>query len=248
MTATTLITGASSGIGWQLALELARRGRPLALAARRREKLDALAAEISAADNAPAVSTHALDVNDEAAVVALIGELADSDSGLDTVIANAGIAGGGAVGSGKLDEDLAIIRTNVIGAMTTIDTAVSRFRRQGHGHVVAVSSVAALRGMPGAGAYCASKAALATYMQALEAELYHTDLHTTTLFPGYIDTPLNDMMKNRPFLIDATKGARIIADLIDRKVTRSTVPVYPWNIVGRLLKWAPTRALAPKPK
>lgn len=243
MTGTTLITGASSGIGWQLSLELARRGRPLALAARRREKLEELATAIG--DRVP-VSLHSLDVNDEAAVTALVEELASGEPGLDCVIANAGIAGGGPVGSGKLHEDLAIIRTNVIGAMTTIDSAVRHFRDRGRGHVVAVSSVAALRGMPGAGAYCASKAALATYMQALEAELYHTDIHTTTLFPGYIDTPLNDMMKNRPFLIDAQKGASIIADLIDRKVTRSTVPVYPWNIVGRLLKWAPTRLMAPK--
>jgi short-subunit dehydrogenase len=128
--------------------------------------------------------------------------------------------------------------------MATMDAAVALFRRQNRGRIVVISSVAAFRGMPGAASYCASKAAIAVYADALRAELYGTPVGVTTLFPGYIDTPINQNMKSRPFLVTVDKGARIVADLIERGVQTSTVPVYPWNLVGRLLRILPTSALA----
>ncbi|MFE8071434.1 SDR family oxidoreductase [Marinobacteraceae bacterium S3BR75-40.1] len=244
MSKNILITGASSGIGEHLALELAKRGNNLALCARNEDKLNSLSERIRAAHPKVTVVWHRLDVQEDQTIAPTINILASKLGQLDTVIANAGIAGGGAAGSGRFEEDRAIIRTNVLGAMATVDAAVALFRQQGKGHIVAISSVAAFRGMPKAGAYCASKAALATYMEAVEAEHYHSPIDVTTLFPGYIDTPLNQMLKNRPFLISVEKGAQVIADLIEKRVHRSTVPVYPWSLIGRMLKVVPTRLLA----
>ena len=75
-------------------------------------------------------------------------------------------------------------------------------------------------------------------------ELYRKNIHVTVLYPGYIDTPLNNRLKRRPFLISVEKGAAIIAQLIEKKVKSSTVPVYPWKIVGRLMKMAPASLIA----
>lgn len=244
MSKSVMITGASSGIGAALAREFASRGYDLGLCARNQDKLATLAGEIGEAHPDCRVEVRQLDVGDTGSVSHCVEEMAKALNGLDTVIANAGIGGGGRIGNGHLQEDLDIIRTNVMGAMATIDAAVALFRRQSSGQVVAISSVAAFRGLPSAGAYAASKAALATYMEALEAEVYRSPICTTTLFPGYIDTPINQDMKSRPFLIDATKGARIMADLIEKRVRKSTVPVYPWNLIGCLLKVAPQGLLA----
>lgn len=244
MAKSVLITGASSGIGEKLAYEFARRGYDLALLARSEDKLQALADDMGRAYPNSRVAWKTLDVQDDKAVAPAIDAMAAELDGLDVVVANAGIAGGGPAGSGHFDDDRAIIKTNVIGAMATVDAAVALFRKQEHGQIVAIASVAAFRGMPAAGAYCASKAAIATYMEAVEAEHYHSPIKVTTLFPGFIDTPLNQMLKNRPFLISVEKGARIMADLIEKQVTRSTVPVYPWSLIGRMLKVTPTRMLA----
>ncbi|MBT3254827.1 MAG: SDR family NAD(P)-dependent oxidoreductase, partial [Deltaproteobacteria bacterium] len=115
---------------------------------------------------------------------------------------------------------------------------------EGKGHIVGTSSVAAFRGMPKNSAYSASKAGFAVYLETVRVELYRKNIHVTVLYPGYIDTPLNNMLKKRPFLISVEKGAAIIAQLIEKKVKSSTVPVYPWNIVGRLMKMAPASLVA----
>ena len=107
-----------------------------------------------------------------------------------------------------------------------------------------VASVAAFRGMPRSASYSASKAGLSVYLEALRAETYRKKIDITVLYPGYIDTPLNNMLKNRPFLITVEKGAAIIANLIEKKAKSSTVPVFPWNIIGRLLKILPTSIIS----
>ena len=246
MAKTVFITGASSGIGEGMAKEFAKRGYNLALAARRKASLDQLAAEITQQYPALHVETVQLDVTDVAAVQKAIPALAKSLGVIDIVVANAGIGGGGAIGSDKFDEDAAIIQTNILGAMATIDTAIKLFKEQGSGQIVGISSVAGFRGLPGASVYCASKAAISTYMDALQLELHKSPIHATCLYPGYIDTPINNKMKSRPFLIDVEKGSRILVDLIEKRVKKSTVPVYPWNVVGQLLKVIPQSILAGK--
>jgi NADP-dependent 3-hydroxy acid dehydrogenase YdfG len=247
-TKTAFLTGASSGIGRALAAELAARGYDLVLAARRSDSLAELQQEIAARLPQRRIVLRALDVTRYDDVQTAVAEAAAELGGLDLVIANAGVGSTGPVGSGRFAEDRAVIETNVLGAMATIDAAVALFRKQNRGQIVAISSVAAFRGLPGAGSYSASKAAIAVYADSARAELHGTPVRVTTLFPGYIDTPINQNMKSRPFLIGVTHGARIIADLIERGVQTSTVPVLPWNLIGRLLKVLPTGLLAKSAK
>lgn len=246
MSKIVFITGASNGIGKGLADEFAKRGYQLALAARNLEALNSVKDSIISQYPATKVTCYALDVTHTDAVQETLSQVKQDFGQIDVVIANAGIGGGGSVGSGKLAQDIAVISTNVIGAMATIDSAISLFKTQGFGHIVAIASVAAFRGMPGAGSYCASKAAIDTYMQSLETELLHTNISTTTLFPGYIDTDINNMLKSRPFLITVAQAAPTIVSLIEKKVRRSTVPAYPWSVVGQILKILPNRFFAGK--
>ncbi len=244
-TKTILITGASAGIGRHVALAFARRGYDLALAARRLESLEALKAQIAEAHPAVRVEIAALDVTQLDSVTAVIQSLAARFGGLDIIMANAGIGdGGGLVGKGDFARDAAVIQTNVLGAMATVDAAVRLFRQQKNGQVVAVASVAAARGVPGAAAYCTSKAAIAMYADAVRAELHHTPIRVTTLYPGYIDTEMNNKMKRRPFLVTVEDGAERIAKLIERGVQEAAVPGWPWGLVMWLLRRMPTSVIA----
>ncbi len=244
MSRSILITGASSGIGKALALEMAGRGYHLGLAARNLAALRTL--EQSIGDRFPHVkiAVTECDVTDSAGAPALIRSTADALGGLDILFANAGIGLGEKIGSGNFQKSRQTIMVNLIGAMATIDAAVAHFLEQGHGHVVGVSSVAAVRGMPRSAAYNSSKAGLATYMEALRAETLRKGIDVTVLYPGYIDTPLNQMLKSRPFVIPVEKGVAIIADLIEKKKKRAFVPAFPWRFVAPLLRMLPTSVIA----
>jgi NAD(P)-dependent dehydrogenase (short-subunit alcohol dehydrogenase family) len=242
---TVFITGASSGIGRALALELAGRGYDLFLTARRLDALEQVGREIAGAAPGRRVEIRALDVTDYADVATAIGEAAQQLGRCDIVVANAGVGNSGAVGKGNMARARLIVDTNLIGAMATVDAAVALFRGQdGGGQIVGVGSVAGVRGFPGASSYSASKAGLAVYLESVRAETYAEPITVTTLAPGYIDTPLNRDVKSRPFLIDVEEGARIMADLIERRVRYATVPRFPWSVIKPLLRVLPTRWLA----
>jgi NAD(P)-dependent dehydrogenase (short-subunit alcohol dehydrogenase family) len=249
-----IITGASSGIGRALAFELARRGYALGLCARRGDVLAEIRAEIERDTSGARVETAILDVDDSAAVHQVIPELAARFGKIDLLIANAGIGGERFAGHARFELDEKIVRTNLIGAMATVDAGVKLLRAAGGGHIVAVSSVAAYRGLPGHGAYSASKAGLNAYLEAVRAEVQSANIVVTTLAPGYIDTPLNRHMKSRPFLVTVEDGARRAADLIERGVRVSPVPVFPWNAIGFAMRNLPDfvwyramRSQAPRP-
>jgi short-subunit dehydrogenase len=244
MTKSILITGASSGIGRAVACEMAQRGYALALVSQRVEQLNEAKAEIERMCSPPAIAVRGLDVTDYDDVYRAVDELAESLGGLDVVFANAGVALGERVGKGDFEKARRTIEVNLIGAIATADAAAAYFLKRGRGHIVGTSSVAAFRGMPKSSAYSASKAGFAIYLEAVRAELFRKNIDVTVLYPGYIDTPLNDMLPNRPFLISVEKGAAIIARLIEKRVKSSTVPVYPWNVVGRLLKILPTGVIS----
>ncbi len=244
MAKTVFITGASSGIGRALALELAGRGYDLFLTARRLDMLEQVRTDIAAADPARRVEVRQLDVTDDADVANAIAEAAERLGRCDIVVANAGVGNSPRVGEGGMERNRLIVETNLIGAMATIDAAVALFRRQGGGQVVGISSVAGVRGLPGSASYSASKAGVAVYLESVRAETYREPITVTTIAPGYIDTPINQDMKSRPFLVDVEKGAQITADLIERGVGYATVPRFPWTVVKPLLRVLPTSWLA----
>ena len=239
-----LITGASSGIGRALAHELADRGYSLALTARRVETLEEIRESLRAKHPAATFVAHPLDVVAYDSVPEAISTCVGRLGGLDILIANAGIGLGEKVGRSRFSEARLTVETNLLGAMATVDAAVQYFLEKGRGHIVGISSVAAFRGLPRSSSYSASKAGLALYLESLRAEVVRKNIPVTVLYPGYIDTPLNDMLPKRPFLITAEKGAAMIADMIERKVKSSTVPVWPWCLLGRMLKLLPASVVA----
>jgi short-subunit dehydrogenase len=234
------ITGASSGIGRALALELARRGYDLFLTARRVEALEQVRADITAADPARRVEVRELDVTDDADVAAALAEAAERLGRCDIVVANAGVSNSGRIGEGNMARSRLIVETNLIGAIATVDAAVALLRRQGGGQIVGVGSVAGVRGLPRSGSYSASKAGLAIYLESVRAETHGEPITVTTIAPGYIDTAINQDMKTRPFLIDVDTGARTMADLIERGVRYATVPRLPWTLITPLVRVLPT--------
>jgi short-subunit dehydrogenase len=237
------ITGASSGIGRALALEMAGRGYDLFLTARRIDALEQVRGEISSAHPGRTVYVRALDVTDDAAVGEALEAAAGALGRVDIVVANAGVSNSGRVGANMARARL-IIETNLIGAIATVEAAVALFRRQGGGQIVGVASVAGVRGLPGSSTYSASKAGLMVYLDAVRAETLGEPITVTTIAPGFIDTPLNRDLERRPFLIDAENGARQIADLIERGVGYSTVPRVPWAVLAPLLRVLPASMLA----
>jgi len=244
MSKSIFITGASSGLGKQMALEFASRGYNVALTARREDVLLAVKKQIQEKYEVE-VFVAALDVLDYEQTQQVLIAAASHLGGIDKVIANAGIGLGGRIGEeGAFGCARDVINTNVVGAIATIDAATAFFRQQGQGHIVTLSSVSAFRGLPGTAAYSASKAAISVYSEALRVETYNENIDITVLSPGYIDTPINNSLESRPFLIDLVSGGKILADLIEKKVKRSTVPSWPWGLVARILAILPTALVA----
>ena len=225
-----------------MAIEFARRGHHLALAARRLEKLEQLADEIRS-DYGVEVFVYRLDVKDDSAQKQVLNQAKESLKGLDIIIANAGIGESAPIGKGDFESVRSTIEVNVIGAMATMHYGVQLLREQGFGQLVAISSVAGERGLPGAADYCASKAAVTSYAESLRLECLAENISVSLLKPGYIDTPINQGAASRPFLIDPVKGASALVDAIEEKRERRFIPHWPWFIVARLLKRIPGRFL-----
>ena len=233
-----LITGASSGIGRTLAFEFSRRGYALGLCARRLELLESLRDELGRETQ---VAIAKLDVADLERVPEVLHKIADQLGGVQIVIANAGVGERSYPGEGTFHLDSKVIEINVLGAMATIDAGTEILKKEGGGQIVGISSVAGFRGLSTTPAYSASKAALSTYMEGIRNNLKQHKIAVTVLNPGFIDTPINSHRKSRPFLISAEKGARLMADMIEKKVWSSTVPVWPWALITKLMRLLPER-------
>lgn len=242
MSKSVFLTGATGGLGEGMAREFARRGYSLVLTARRTEKLEALAAELRQS-GAPTVIVQTLDVTNFASIPPLLAEAAEQLGGIDIVIANSGIGIAAAIGRGKFESARQVVETNLLGAMATVDAAVELFLKQGRGHVVGVTSVAGVRGLPMQGAYSASKAGLSRYLEAVRMEATSKGIHVTDLAPGFIDTELNRHMPSRPFVVSAEQGTKAMVNLIESRVNFAYVPRMPWTIVAQVLKLIPSRFL-----
>ena len=184
-----LETGASSGIGWELARQLALQGWKVALVARRKERLEELAQKIAAAGGQTLVVPADVGQREQAEQAY---RMAREELGMpELVIANAGVGRPTLVEPAvNLDDVEEMIRTNLLGVIYTLSVAIPDMVARRRGHLVAISSLAGYRGLPGESAYCASKAAVNVYLDGLRIHLRGTGVRVTTVCPGFIKTPM----------------------------------------------------------
>jgi NAD(P)-dependent dehydrogenase (short-subunit alcohol dehydrogenase family) len=232
------ITGASSGIGAALAREYAAQGAVLGLLARRREALEALIATLPHPERHRA---YAVDVTEHAALARAAQDFIAANQGADVVIASAGISHGTLT---ERPEDLplfaAVFATNVDATVATFAPFIGAMKAQaGMRRLVAIGSMAGVRGMRGAGAYCASKAAVHSYAESLRLEMRPYGIRVVTIAPGYIDTPMTS--NNRfamPFLMPAGRFAAQAVRAIDAGASFRVIP-WQMGLVARLLRVLP---------
>lgn len=237
------ITGASAGIGWALALALAGSGVTLGLAARRRERLELLASEAVARGAAALI--YEADVRDSAAMAEAAEDFVGRAGGVSLVIANAGISTGGRLEDGVAEPLNQVFAVNVMGVLNTIAPFVPHMIRQKSGQLVAISSVAAFRGLPGRADYNGSKAAVNTMMDGFRMELKPHGIRVTTICPGFIESEMTAKNSFKmPFLLKAEPAAKLILNAIRRN---KKTYVFPWQwrlllpLVVRLPDWAMPR-------
>jgi short-subunit dehydrogenase len=245
------ITGASSGIGQALAGRYARAGWRLALVARRSEELQAWAS--AQGWDAQRCRVYRADVADADSIVQA-GRLCLSEQGVpEVVVANAGVSiGMDTAQRGDLDVMARTFATNNTGLAATFHPFVDAMRARGSGRLVGIASVAAIRGLPGHGAYCASKAAVVAYCESLRGELRSSGVRVVTLLPGYIDTPLTRENRYKmPFLMSATAFADSAFATIEAGVSYRVIP-WQMGAVAKLLRLLPNalfdRLLAGRPR
>lgn len=235
-----LITGASAGLGRGMAREFARRGRNLALCARRSERLEELKAELLAAHPGIKVSIRRLDVMDYEQVFEVFKAFRDEFGTLDRVIVNAGLGKGQPVGTGYFYANRKTAETNFVAALAQCESAVEIFRAQNAGHLVMISSVSAMRGMPkNLTTYAASKAAAAALAEGIRADLMRTPIKVTTIYPGYIESEMSARAKKSPFMVDTESGCRALVVAIEREPAEASVPRWPWVPLGFLMRHLP---------
>lgn len=237
------ITGASSGIGRALANAYAKNSDAgpvwIGLAARRQDLLQELASDLQTQPHVQC-AIYPLDVKDSHALEAAAKDFIQRFGIPDLVIASAGVSRGTLT---EYQEDnaafQAMMEINVLGMMYTFQPFIEAMKHAKHGHLVGIASVAGIRGLPGAGAYCASKAAVINYLESLRAEMLHENIAVTTIVPGYIRTPMTDVNQFRmPFLMDVNVFAKKV---IHHVAAKRRVCVIPWQmgLVVKLMRIVP---------
>jgi short-subunit dehydrogenase len=240
-----LITGASSGLGAGMAREFAKLGRNLALCARRTERLEELKSELLAKYPGIKVAIRALDVNDYEKVFEVFRAFRDDLGTLDRVIVNAGLGKGQPLGTGYFYANRKTAETNFVAALAQCEAALEIFRAQKEGHLVTISSMSAMRGMPkNLTTYAATKAGLAALSEGIRADLMKTKIKVSTVYPGYIRSEINEKVKNTPFMVDTETGCRALVAAIEKEKAESYVPSWPWAPIGFLMKRLPLRLVA----
>ncbi|MGO4257168.1 SDR family oxidoreductase [Marmoricola sp. RAF53] len=241
MPKTILITGASSGLGAEMARQFAAKGYDLALCARRTDKLDELRAEILAADPARRVEVRALDVTDDDQVFEVFRAFQADFGTVERIVINAGLGKGAPLGTGRYDANKQTAMTNFVAALAQSEAAMEIFRAQNAGHFVMISSMSAVRGMPkNLTTYAATKAGVAHLAEGLRAELYGKPIKVTVLYPGYIASEMNDKVaQSTPLMASTEKGVRAMVDAIEKEKASAAVPALPWAPLGMVMKHAP---------
>jgi short-subunit dehydrogenase len=237
-----VVTGASSGIGWALARALAAEGARVGLVARRREALEKLAAEIGQAGGCAAIA--AADVGEREPTVKAIRDLAAQLGPIDLLVANAGVGAPTRLEPFNVSDMEKMLRVNTLGVIYAIEAVLPEMLRRGRGHLAAVSSLAAYKGLPGESAYCASKSAVNAFLEGLRIQLRDRGIAVTTICPGFVRTPMtsvNDFAM--PFVMEADEAARRIVRALRRRVK---VHNFPWQttLLMKLTRWLPDWLMA----
>lgn len=239
---TVLITGASSGIGAGMARTFAKLGYNLAICARRTDRLQALKDEILAENPDIRVELAELDVSDYEAVFTTFKAFQQQFDSIDRIIVNAGVGEGRRVGTGRFHINQRTAEINFISALAQCEAAMEIFREQNAGHLVVISSMSAMRGMPKhLTVYAASKAGLAHLAEGIRAEMIADNLpiKITTIYPGYIRTEINEGAPKLPFEVDEATGSNALVAAIESGVEEACVPTLPWLVLGKAMKHLP---------
>ena len=230
-----VITGASGGLGLALSRHYLERGAILAAIGRRADLLQTLSAEFPGK-----VYWYPMDVRDATALEQAASDFISRVGMPDIVVANAGVSVGTLT---EYAEDIQafqqVMDVNVLGMLQTFQPFVAKMREAKRGTLVGIASVAGFRGLPGAGAYSASKAAAISYLEALRVELHGSGVKVVTVCPGYIKTAMTSINPYpMPFILEADEAAKSIARAIARQTPFAVIP-WQMGLVGRVLKWLP---------
>ncbi len=239
-----LITGASSGLGRGMAIEFAKKGRNLALCARRVERLESLKQELAQINPDIKVIIKSLDVDDHDAVFSVFEQFRQELGQLDRVIVNAGMGKGASIGTGYFKANKQTAITNFVSALAQCEAAVGIFREQNAGHLVTISSISAVRGFRRAlNVYAATKAAISSLSEGLRLDLADTPIVVSTLHPGFIQSEINEKVKKVPFMVDTQTGCKAMVKAIEKEGGNSYVPVWPWALMQLIMRIAPLSML-----
>jgi short-subunit dehydrogenase len=231
------VTGASSGIGWALAKELASQGCKVGVSARREEPLRRLVDEIEQAGGSAVLAVADVGVRDS---VQAAGEwIAEQLGPVDLLIANAGVGVPTTVDPMNVDVIEETFQVNVLGVVYAIEAVLPGMLARGRGHLAAVSSLAAYKGMPAESAYTASKAAVNTFMEGLRIQLRYRGVAVTTICPGFVRTPMTAEHEFKmPWLLEPEDAARRIVRALRRKKKVYNFPLGT-TLLMKLACWLP---------
>lgn len=242
-----ILTGASAGIGRALALEYARRGAQLLLVARRRPLLDELAGEVR--ELGGRCEILAADVADPGSAATAVAIAHEAFGGVDMVLLNAGRGGPMFVDAFDAEEAEMVMRVNYFGIVRMVEAILPYMLAEGRGTIAAVSSLAAYLGMPGSGAYNASKAAATILMESLRTELRPRGIDVITIAPGFVRTAMTAQNEfSMPFIMEPEAAAARIARAIDRRTSLYRFPLatsltirllsaLPHSLYDRIVMW-----------
>jgi short-subunit dehydrogenase len=236
-----LVTGASSGIGWELAKQLAEKGLKVGLVARREAPLRELEALVASKGGQAVIALA--DVGQREQVEAAFRTIRERLGPIDLVVANSGVGKPTLLSPVNIADVEDMIRINVMGVVYTLSAALPEMLERKTGRLVAISSLAGYRSLPGESAYCASKAAVNAYLDGLRMHLRGTGVQVTTVCPGFVKTPMTAMNTfHMPGLLEADAAARKIIRAAEggKKVYN-----FPWRVhlMVKLSRWLPDRMM-----
>ena len=237
---TIVITGASSGLGEEMARQFAVLGYDLGLCARRMDRLEQLRDEILGKHPERTVVVKQLDVVDDEAVFRVFKEFNAELGEIDRVIVNAGLGKGAPLGTGRYDANKETAMVNFVGALAQTEAALEIFRAQKRGHLVMISSMSALRGMrKSMTTYAATKAGVAHIAEGLRSENI-PGLDVSVIYPGYIRSEMNEHVQQEArFMVDTETGVKAMVAAIEKRAANAHVPAWPWVPIGVAMRTLP---------